>query len=253
MRQSTLEELLAESEAEERRNPVLGRVHLVLPFVILVAALVLLSLSGDLRRYALAAAGSIISMGKIIVVFGGLPEKTRASLGIPEMSVVELGLMVFAMDVWVAYLLAYNLHHVYRIRTFRLGDRLHKLHRYCRFWLDTRPWMRRWAFTGVLLFVMFPITGTGAIGGSILGRLGGLRARATVLAIAMGSALGCTLMAAFATPLEPIFERIQDEWWFNALGIGVFLAVMVLLLWIGRRMSLAADRHAEEMAQGGNG
>ena len=252
MRQSTLEEILAESEAEERRNPVLGRVHLVLPFLLAGAVVVLLYLSGDLKRFALAGAAATSTFGKIIVVFGGLPERTYARLGLPKMSVAELALMVFAMDVWVAYFLTFNLHHVYRIRAFRLGERLRNLHQYCRFWLDTRPWMRRWAFTGVLLFVLFPLTGTGAIGGSILGRLGGLRARTTLGAVALGSALGCTLMAAFAAPLEPIFERIQDEWWFHALGIAVIFAVILLLVWIGRGMSRAAERHARALNQGGN-
>jgi uncharacterized membrane protein len=155
--------------------------------------------------------------------------------------------MVFYMDCLYAYFLAYNLHHVYRLP--RVGPWLQRLHDYCRYWIVHQPWMRRWAFTGVMLFVMFPLTGTGAPGGSILGRLVGLRARTTMVAITLGSALGVTIMAAFARPLEPIFHDIQHEWWFEAAGILVLAIVMVLLIRLGRRISRAAEALARSSGE----
>jgi uncharacterized membrane protein len=150
----------------------------------------------------------------------------------------EIALLVFCMDVWVGYVFAFHVHHLYRAG--RAGAWLRRLAGYCRWWLVRNPWMRRWAFTGVALFVMIPLTGTGAPGGALLGRLVGLRAPATVLAIAAGSGLGCSLVFASAGPLRPLVEDIQHEWWFEGIGIAV-LAIVMLLLWrLGRRLSRAA-------------
>lgn len=37
-----------------------------------------------------------------------------------------------------------------------------------------RPWLERFYFTGVVLFVMFPLRGSGGIGATLVGRMMGL-------------------------------------------------------------------------------
>ena len=230
---------------------MLGAIHLLAPFVVLGVVVATLYLTGDLHRFALASAASFFTLGKFIIVFGGLPEETYAKLGMEKMSTFELASMVVFMDLLYAYFLAFNLHHVYRIQRFGIGPAIQRLQNFCQWWLSERPWMRRWAFTGVMLFVMFPLTGTGAPGGSIIGRLVGLRARTTLAAIALGSMLGSTIMGLLADRLEPIFERIQDEWWFHSLGIAIIAIVIGLLFWLGRRLSRAADEYARRQGEGG--
>lgn len=242
---SDLQEILAESARMERDRPVLTRLHLLLPLGLLVGVIAALYVASNLGRVGAAAAVSFFYLGKLVILSGALPDH---SFG---MTAIELAIMVFLMDLWVAYCFAYNLHHVYRIP--RVGPWLERLQGYCRYWLSRQPWMRRWAFTGVMLFVMFPLTGTGAPGGSILGRIVGLRARTTLFAIALGSTLGCGLMAGFAARLEPSFRELRDEWWFAAAGLAILAILLVVLIRLGHRLSQAADRHARAHEAGGNG
>jgi uncharacterized membrane protein len=235
---TNLQELIAESRKMEQDRPLRGALHLILPFAILAVTIVLLKLAGRLATVATAAGVSFFTLGKLIILTSAHPDV--------KLGAIELAFMVFYMDCLYAYLLAYNLHHLAKIPRF--GPWLARLHNYCRYWLKTHPWMKRWAFTGVMLFVLFPLTGTGAPGGSILGRIVGLRARTTLSAIALGSALGCTLMAAFARPLEPILSGIQHEWWFEASGIAILAIVILLLLHLGRKLSKAAQEFARSEA-----
>lgn len=241
---SDLKDILAESERTERDRPVLTRFHLLLPLGLLALAIVILYVAGELGRVGAAAIASFFYLGKLVILSGALRDQ---SFG---MSAIGLALLVFLMDLWVAYCFAYNLHHVYRIP--RVGPWLERLQRYCRYWLSRQPWMRRWAFTGVMLFVMFPLTGTGAPGGSILGRLVGLRPQTTLTAIALGSALGCGLMAGFAARLEPSFRELRDESWFAASGLAILAILLLVLVGLGRRLSRAADRYAEAQEPGGD-
>ncbi len=241
--ESDLDRILEEQRALERRYRVLTKIHLALPPLLMLGAAAYLWSIERLATYAQAAATSFFALGKLIIVFGAAPDATFG------LDVLELIVMVVFMDILYAYFLAYNLHHVYRLR--RLGPAIRRLHDYCRYVLDTRPWMRRWAFSGVAAFVLFPLTGTGAPGGSILGRIVGLGPGTTLFAIAFGSIVGCTLMAVFAAPLEPLFADIQDRLWFKAIGIAV-IGILLLLLWrLGRRLSREAQAHAESRASGG--
>jgi len=58
-----------------------------------------------------------------------------------------------------------------------------------------RPWLEKFYFSGVVLFVMFPLQGSGGIGGSLVGWMIGLSPGRTLLAITIGAFLGCTLVA----------------------------------------------------------
>ncbi|MHC4731404.1 MAG: hypothetical protein ACYS6Z_12565 [Planctomycetota bacterium] len=213
---SDLKEILAESERMERDRPVLTRLHLFLPLGLLACAIALLHFAGDLGKAGAAAAASFFYLGKLVILSGALPEQ---SFG---MTALQLAIMVFLMDMWVAYCFAYNLHHVYRIP--RVGPWLERLQRYCRYWLSRQPWM------------------------SIIG----LRARTTLSAIALGSTLGCGLMAGFAARLEPSFRDLRDEWWFAAGGLVILAILLVVLIRLGRKLSQAADRHARAQEAGGD-
>jgi len=238
-----LKDLLAEARRMQQDRPGLTLFHLLMPVGVLVLAVTLLALTGALGKVSIAAATSFFSLGKLIILSGAIPDKTFS------MSAMQLAAMVVFMDCLYAYLLAYNLHHLYRLP--RVGPWLERVQSFCRYWLSRRPWMKRWAFTGVMLFVLFPLTGTGAPGGSILGRLVGLRPRTTLLAIAMGSVLGCGLMASFAAPLEPLFHGLRHEWWFEASGVAVLAILVFMLLRLGRRLAAAAERYNRSQDSGG--
>ncbi|MHC4224924.1 MAG: small multi-drug export protein [Planctomycetota bacterium] len=240
MPDADLQELIAESRRMEKDRPLLSALHLVLPLAILAATIILLKATGNLGTVSALAVASFFTLGKIIILSGAHPD-------VP-LNAWELAAVVFYMDCLYAYILAYNLHHLAKIPRF--GPWLARLHNYCRYWLSNHRWMKRWAFTGVMLFVLFPLTGTGAPGGSIIGRLVGLSARTTLFAIALGSALGCILMATFARPLEPILEGVQEEWWFEASGVAILAIVVLFVVYLGRKLSRAADEFANSEASG---
>ena len=58
-----------------------------------------------------------------------------------------------------------------------------------------RPWLERFYFTGVVLFVMFPLQGSGGVGATLVGRMIGLTPGKVLAAIAIGSIIGCTVIA----------------------------------------------------------
>ncbi len=62
--------------------------------------------------------------------------------------------------------------------------------------LEKYPWIRGLAFLGIALFIAIPFNGTNAVIGAIIGRIIGMKALYAWLAVAIGSILGCLLVAA---------------------------------------------------------
>lgn len=241
MEDDRLREALEESARLARPQPGHPLVHALAAGVVLLAAVVLLHLAGRLATVGPLALTAFFTVGKLLILLGTASEKVGMTTG-------ELVLMILFLDVWVGYVFAFQVQHVYRAG--RVGAWLRRLTGYCRWWLASNPWMRRWAFTGVMVFVLIPLTGTGAPGGSLLGRLVGLGPWTTLLGISLGSVLGCVLVAGLAEPLRPLVREVMYEWWFEGLGLAV-LAIVMLLLWrLGRRLSRAAAE-LERSAGGG--
>jgi uncharacterized membrane protein len=112
----------------------------------------------------------------------------------------------------------------------------------------------RVTIVGVMMFVMFPLTGTGAIGGSIFGRLLGLGPRRTMLSIAVGACIGSYGMAAFGETIAGIFtEEVRNSWEFKASGIAALLLMVAIVWWRGRKVTqqLRARRDARLAARSG--
>lgn len=66
-------------------------------------------------------------------------------------------------------------------------------------------WVMPLKFVGIVLFVMIPFQGSGGVVGSILGRIMGMSAPMTWLAVTTGALIGCFIMAYFA---KLIFSNI---------------------------------------------
>jgi uncharacterized membrane protein len=87
-----------------------------------------------------------------------------------------------------------------------------------------RPWLERFYFTGVVLFVMFPLQGSGGVGATLVGRMMGLSPVRVLLAITIGAFAGCTIIALGA---EAIRELILMN---PIIGISVAIVVVVVLI-----------------------
>jgi len=66
-------------------------------------------------------------------------------------------------------------------------------------------WIKPLRFVGIVLFVMVPFQGSGALVGSIVGRLIGMKPINTFLAITVGALVGCIMIAFFADAILSVF------------------------------------------------
>lgn len=90
-------------------------------------------------------------------------------------------------------------------------------------YVNRRPWLERFYFSGVVIFVMFPLQGSGGIGGTLVGRMIGLSPGRTLFAISLGAMIGCTVIALGAQAIKDlIFMNVQ-------MGIGVLVSVLAFL------------------------
>ena len=182
---------------------------------------------------ALLATGvtTFFALGKFIILTGPTH---------PEFSAWELAVIVIYMDCITAFLLAYNLDVVYRIPRF--GPSLNRLENYGRYTLRQKPYLRRLSFVGIVLFVLFPLAATGAVGGSILGRLLGMKPYRLVIAIGIGSTIGCGALAAGIEALADAVRGLRDNVWVQA-GSLALIALLIAFLW---RRYLEIDRKIED-------
>ncbi len=201
------------------------------PVAVTVAILVVAAVMGGVALASQLVVTAVLIFfiaGKFAVLFG--------IGGDSPFSPYELATIVVYMDVTIATLLVLNLPRVYRLK--RVGPLVEELAEHGLYMLQRRRWLGRVTFLGVVMFVMFPLTGTGAIGGSIFGRLLGLPALRTLAAIAFGAAVGAYGMAYFADRLKGVLtEDLARSWEFQAAGAAV-VAALVAIIWLrGRRVA----------------
>ncbi|MDD3420954.1 MAG: small multi-drug export protein [Methanocellales archaeon] len=75
-------------------------------------------------------------------------------------------------------------------------------------YLKKYPFISRLAFLGIALFIALPFNGTNSVIGSIIGRTIGMKPWYAWLAVAMGSVLGCLLVA---TPIYGAYLVIPSS------------------------------------------
>ncbi len=230
------------AKAAHRRH--LANITLVVPPV---AGIALLIVAAVVKGPGFAAA--LVTQAVIIFTVAGKFAILQAVLGDVGFTAVELAALVAYMDISIAVVLVYNLPRLYRLK--RIGPTLEDLAEHGLYMLEQKPWLGRVTFAGVIAFVMFPLTGTGAIGGSIFGRLLGLSARRTLAAIGVGACLGSFGMAFFGETVRSVFTpEMQDSWRFKATGVAVLAAMIGVVWWRGRKVTqeLRARRAARQSA-----
>jgi uncharacterized membrane protein len=234
-------------QEEERDAKVAHRRHLANITLVIppVVGVVLLILAAVLKGGAFA--GALIGQGIFIFTVAGKFAILQGVLGEGGFTAIELAALVAYMDISIAVVLVYNLPRLYRLK--RVGPTLEELAEHGLYMLEQKPWLGRVTTAGVVAFVMFPLTGTGAIGGSIFGRLLGLSARRTLIAIAVGSCIGSFGMAVFGESVRAVFTpEVQQSWQFKTTGIAVLAVMIGIVWWRGRKVTqeLRARRIARQ-------
>ena len=142
-----------------------------------------------------------------------------------QLSPTQAFWMLTYMDVMVALFVTFHMGILFRLPW--VGAKIGALVYDGKFILDRYRWMKRIAFVGLIVFVIFPTSTTGSIGGSIFGRLLGLGRTWTLLGIACGSMLGNLLMLWIGESIQHYID--PNNIWTKIGSLAVVVVVMVLI------------------------
>ncbi len=190
-----MKSLETESDDLWKQHPVAAVLTLTLPIWLTTFALVAAWLFGGrlLVRKLLVAATASAAAGRFIILGGDSGDQPAG------FSHIQLALLVFYLDTIWAVVLTWHAGALFHLPW--LGKRLKSAVHEGNQLLRHNRWMRRVTVGAVLAFVMLPVSSTGSIGGSLLGRLLGLSRKGTLIIVLIGSVLGCAVMYAGAAAL----------------------------------------------------
>lgn len=137
----------------------------------------------------------------------------------------ELFAMVTYMDFMVALFVTFHMGILFRLPN--IGPKIAMLVWDGKFIMDAQPWIKRVAFFGLVLFVIFPTSTTGSIGGSIFGRLLGLSRWMTVFGVLLGSIAGNALMYAFSKQINQYIG--PENYSIKIIGVALLIVLVFLM------------------------
>ena len=199
-------------------NPYLvGPIKFILPLAIIPAVFAALYLTEPHEQFlmlsGLIAAYFIPPAGKESII------PIAILMGYPWWLIT---LVIFLLDVAVSLFVVWNFDLALKIPL--VGRLLESGMTIGRNYTETQPWLRRFSTIGLILFVFFPLQGTGAMNGSILGRLLGLEKSRVFACVCTGSLVSCLIIALGADVILDVYR--QDP----TLGIALLAAVVVAVL-----------------------
>ena len=202
------------------------------PFII--ASLYLISLFimlGDSPRFWIVGTAMFAyffpPLGKESVIpgaiWGGLLDHFS-----PGVAIVLIASSIAFVDIISGLFLLWNFDLVEKVPL--LGTYIRKFEKKGKNYLAKKQWVERVAFVGVILFVMFPFQGSGAVGATILGRIIGMNKLKVWFAIIIGAIGGCFLIAMISYYLGGVILTAFKD---SAIYIGIiFLCVLLAVtLW----------------------
>jgi uncharacterized membrane protein len=208
---------------------VLGPIGLTL---VLFGLVWILASPEKAREVTVAATASIFVLGTAVVL-------GPAALGdtIRELSTWDLALIVIYLTCVTAFFFSYNLDLLHRVPV--IGAPLRRARINAVRTLRERPWIRRWATIGVGLFVFLPLPGSGSLGGSLVGRLLGLKRITCFLTVSTAGLVVCLIYAVFGSTAASWAERheVPLPWRIAilvALGVGLFF----LSRWVSKMLKM---------------
>jgi len=185
---------------------ILGFLYIALCFLFLPMEKALL-LAGLMAAYIIPPAGK-----ETVIPIG-------VALGLPWWLI---GTSMALLDVLAGLFMALNFELAYQVPL--LGTWISRFMDHGQAFLSRRPWLKNFYFMGIVLFVMFPLQGSGGIGASLVGRLLGMSRKTVLMAITIGAFIGCYLIALGS---EFVWELIIAR---PILGIAVAAAVIGVII-----------------------
>lgn len=193
-------------------------------FVVVLGAVYAARGSASAWFLAAMAAGCFAGAGKLVIFAG-------AADGAP-LGVWPLAALVVYAEVATAVFMIANLHHLDRLRW--VGPHLRGAHEAALRVLQANPWMRRLMWSSVALFVAGPFQGTGAVLGTVLGRVLGLTNAAIVGANLAGTSVCAVLLALLGRLWRKRITWLVEN---PLVGVAVVAACLVVAVWFGRRLT----------------
>jgi uncharacterized membrane protein len=219
------------------------RVAVLVPvYATIVAALVLGMIMTPIATGKLLALipMTFFAVGKFLPLWG--------ISGQSDFGPYELGALIWLLDTFTVVNMVYALEGFYRFAPVKRS--LDRIQANARLVLIAFPRIRRAAVGGVILFVCFPVAGTGAIGATFLGILLGIHRRTLIMAVSFGGLLGGMAMAYAAVHFEGAvraLEGIKEDPVLRYVSIaGVILAIAAIVWWANRSYHRAIGRAATQ-------
>ena len=144
--------------------PLLWLISLIGPAVITGAILILLGLTFGWDypyKVVFHAFLTFFVFGRFIVLLG-MPDAVQQAYEVTMNSGALFALVTY-MDIMVALFVTFHMGILFRLPI--VGEKIAALVWDGKFLMDAQPWIRRMAFLGLVLFVIFPTSTTGSIGG----------------------------------------------------------------------------------------
>ena len=228
---------------EQKDPPFIWWAALVGPLVATLVALAMVYFIAGwpfVTGFVTAAATAFFVTGRFIILLGA-EQAAEGKTFLKLLTPTHLFVMLTWLDMMVAIFVAFHMAVLFRIPW--AGEKLKGLVSDGRFVLAKQPWIRRAAFSGLVLFVIFPTSTTGSIGGTIFGRLLGMRRVRVLLAIFMGSILGNGIMLLGANFFNKYFSGDSIT-----LKVGGVLAIVVALFFFERKIKSLKEKYLAEEA-----
>jgi uncharacterized membrane protein len=153
----------------------------------------------------------------------------------------ELGLVIWVLDTCTVLFIVYALEGLYRVA--QLKRTIEKVRSNVSLVLVAYPRIRKGAVVGVVLFVLFPIAGTGAMMGAFLGILLGLHRHVLIAAVSAGGLLGGMFMAFLAVYFGETLIWLREMQQHPAVKYASIAALILLAVlafrWLSRMYARA--------------
>jgi uncharacterized membrane protein len=228
--------------ARSRKRRPYGALKLAGPFLAFFVGVGLLALAYPWARFL------VIFTLMIAYMVPPAGKETMIPIGIFVWGLdwVLVSVVISFMDIVTALFFVWNFDYAKRIPV--LGKWIRNFENENANIMSEKAWLRGMTYIGLVLFVFVPLQGTEGVGGSVLGRILGLRPWTVFSAIVVGSLTGSLATAYIAIKLgTAILNMLTDTTSKIIAGIvllAAFAVISYLLWWYKKRRKAAKGRKA---------
>ncbi|MDG6220095.1 MAG: small multi-drug export protein [Candidatus Thermoplasmatota archaeon] len=169
----------------------------------------------------------------------------------PLSAIITSASIIAYVDVMTAFFLMFNFDLILKIPG--LGHIIRKMNTKGHAYLEKKPRIRKVAFVGVATFVIVPFQGSGGVGGTIMGRLIGMKKERVWYAVSFGAIVGCLIVSILTYLFREAFLEIMGSPLFQLVGASILILVIFLAFysfwlkkWLANRKGLNGDESGDQ-------